>query len=365
MIAGKPATRRLTRLNMNKGMKIMNVQQLVEKNKSWNLSRDFAKKLLILSGLLAFSFLAFLISIGQGSLDLSFKEVLRCIFFEHDTLNHRIIWNVRLPRTLVAGLVGICLSLSGSILQGVLRNPLAAPNIIGVSSGAGFMAFVIFILFPEYYHIVPLGAFLGAFISTILIYVLAWKDGAHPMRLILAGVAVSALLGAGINSLMIFYPEKISGIIGFMVGGLSARTWPHFKVLLPYASLGIGMALLFPHKLNILALGDEIATGLGLNVEKTRMMFIVIASLLAASAVSVVGLLGFVGLIVPHTARLIIGSDYRYLFPATAILGAGVVMICDTIARMIFDPVEIPVGIIMALLGAPFFLYLLRERRQG
>jgi len=320
------------------------------------------KKIIIIGFLLIFCFLCFVISIGIGSLRISFAEVLRSIFLEKDTLNHQIIWNVRLPRTLVAGLVGICLALSGAILQGVTRNPLAAPNIIGVSAGAGFMAFLILIIFPDYYHLVPLGAFIGAFLSTVLIYLLAWKNGAHPMRLILAGVAVSALLGAGINSLMIFYPEKISGIIGFMVGGLSARTWPHFYVLLPYATFGIFLTFLFPQKLNILLLGDEIATGLGLNVEKTRMMFIVFSSLLAASAVSVVGLLGFVGLIVPHTARLIIGSDYRYLFPATAILGAATVMICDTIARMLFDPVEIPVGIIMALLGAPFFLYLLREK---
>ncbi len=331
---------------------------MLSKSNDW----DLAKKTIILLLLAGFCFFCFLISIGNGSLDISFGQVVQAIFEDKSSLNHKIIWNVRLPRTLVGGLVGICLAMAGAILQGVMRNPLAAPNIIGVSPGAGFTAFLVFILFPEYYYLVPLGAFAGAFGATLLIYLLAWKNGAHPMRLILAGVAVSALLGAGINSLMIFYPEKISGIIGFMVGGLSARTWPHFKVLLPYAGLGIVVTFLLPHKLNILTLGDEIATGLGINVERTRLMFIMLASLLAASAVSVVGLLGFVGLIVPHTARLLIGSDYRFLFPATAILGAAVVMVCDTIARILFDPVEVPVGIIMALLGAPFFLYLLRER---
>ena len=321
------------------------------------------KKIAIIFLLMIICIVSFLISVGKGSLDINMGQVVRAIFIEKDTVNHQIIWNIRLPRTLVAGLVGICLALSGAILQGVMRNPLAAPNIIGVSSGAGLAAFIIFILFPDYYYLVPLGSFIGALAATLFIYLLSWKNGVNPMRLILAGVAVSSLLGAGISSLMTFYPERVAGVVGFMVGGLSARTWPHFRMLWPYAALGIVLTILFPKRLNILMLGDEIATGLGLRVEKTRLMFIVFASLLAASAVSVVGLLGFVGLIVPHTARLIIGSDYRYLFPATAILGASTVMLCDTVARLVFDPVEIPVGIVMSILGAPFFLYLLRERR--
>jgi len=321
------------------------------------------KKLLVLMLLMVACVSSLLFSVGKGSLNISIKQVISAIFLEKDTVNHQIIWNIRLPRVLVGGLVGICLSLSGAILQGVMRNPLAAPNIIGVSSGAGLMAYIILIIFPEYYYLVPMGAFIGALIATVSIYLLAWKNGINPMRLVLAGVAVSSLLGALINSLMSFFPDRVTSVVGFMVGGLSARTWPHLNMLWPYAVLGIAITLLLPKKLNILMLGDEIATGLGVNVERTRMVFIVLASLLAASAVSVVGLLGFVGLIVPHTARLIIGSDYRYLFPATAMLGATVVMLCDTIARLVFDPVEIPVGIVMSILGAPFFLYLLRERK--
>ncbi len=321
------------------------------------------KKIIIIFILLAVCIISFFISVGRGSLDISFDKVIRAIFIERDTVNHQIIWNIRLPRTLVAALVGICLAISGAILQGVMRNPLAAPNIIGVSSGAGLMAYVILILFPNYYYLVPMGAFIGALTATLFIYILAWKNGVNPTRLILAGVAVSSLLGAGISSLMTLFPDKVAGAVGFMVGGLSARTWPDFNMLWPYALLGIVLTFLFPKKLNILMLGDEIATGLGLHVERTRLMFIVFAALLAASAVSVVGLLGFVGLIVPHTARLIIGSDYRYLFPATAILGAAIVMLCDTVGRLVFDPVEIPVGIVMSLLGVPFFLFLLRERK--
>jgi len=164
--------------------------------------------------------------------------------------------------------------------------------------------------------------------------------------------------------LMTFYPNKVAGVIGFMVGGLSSTTWQQVKIIFPYAAIGIFLILLIPNKLNILMMGDEVATSLGLNVERTRFAFIIISSLLAGSAVSVVGLLGFVGFIVPHMTRLFIGSDYRYLLPAVIFTGATVVMLCDTLARVMFAPMEIPVGIIMSALGAPFFLYLLRRKKE-
>ncbi len=246
-----------------------------------------------------------------------------------------------------------------------MRNPLAGPNIIGVSAGGGLAALILLILFPEFYYLAPIGAFIGALLATLFIYILAWKEGALPTRLILAGVAVSSLLNAGINSLMIFYPDRVAGVISFMVGGLSATTWIQVKMILPYAILGTILVLLLPTKLNVLMLGDEIATGLGLNVERTRFIFIILSSLLAGAAVSVVGLLGFVGLMVPHIARLFIGSDYRYLFPGAIFLGGTVVMLCDTVARVLFSPMEIPVGIIMSALGAPFFLFLLRRNEKN
>jgi len=271
---------------------------------------------------------------------------------------------VRLPRTITAALVGTCLALSGAILQGIMRNPLAGPNIIGVSSGAGLMTLIVIILFPNYYYLAPVGSFTGALLSTLFIYFLAWRDGAAPTKLILAGVAVSSLLSAGNNIIMTFYPDKVSGVIGFMVGGLSSVNWKHVYMIWPYALTGIVLLMLLPNKLNILMLGDESAVGLGLNVEKTRFIFIIISSLLAGAAVSVAGLLGFVGLIVPHMTRLFIGSDYRYLMPATIFTGSATVLLCDTLARVLFAPVEIPVGIIMSALGAPFFLFLLRRKGE-
>lgn len=306
---------------------------------------------------------SFFISIGNGAVKISPIEIINTLVNEKDSTAYQIILNVRLPRTIVAMFVGIGLSLSGTILQGVMRNPLASPNIIGVSSGGGFFAYVILILFPQYIYLVPMGAFIGALLASLFIYGLAWKDGVLTNRIILAGVAVSSIFSAGTNSLMNFFPERVQGVLGFMVGSLSAISWQNVRMIVPYTLLGLIILLFIPNKLNILMLGDEVATGLGLNVELTRFIFIILASLLAGAAVSVVGLLGFVGLIVPHMVRMFIGSDFVYLFPGTIFFGASVVMLCDTLARTLFAPIEIPVGIIMSVFGSPFFLYLLRKKK--
>jgi iron complex transport system permease protein len=329
-----------------------------------NKKKDSIQKNLILIACICLSVAGFFISIGNGAVKISPREIINAIVLQDATVNYQIIWNVRLPRTIAASLVGTCLALSGCILQGVMRNPLASPNIIGVSSGAGLMTLIVLIIFPDYYYLAPMGAFIGAISATLFIYFLAWKEGVATTRLILAGVAISSLLGAGNNAIMIFYPDKVSGVIGFMVGGLSSTNWTHVDMIFPYAIAGMILIAFISNKLNILMLGDEVATGLGLNVEGTRFFFIIISSLLAGAAVSVVGLLGFVGLIVPHITRLFIGSDYRYLLPATIFTGSAVVVFCDTLARVMFAPFEIPVGIIMSALGAPFFLYLLRRKRE-
>ncbi len=326
-------------------------------------SSTYQKKILIIVVIYVILLVSLVAGISLGSLKISPPEVVKAIFSSENKLHHNIIFNVRLPRNLIAAFVGINLALAGATLQGVMNNPLASPNLIGVSSGAGFMAFVIMILFPDYSYLVPLGAFIGALATTLLIYLLAWKRGISPIRLILSGVAVSAFLGAGINILMTFYPERVTGGLSFLIGGLSGRTWPDFNMILPYTLFAGIVSLLLSNQVNILLLGDEVATGLGLSVERYRLILIALSSLLAASAVSVAGLLGFIGLIVPHIARLLVGSDYRFLYPATIGLGAAVLVACDAIARMMFDPIELPVGIIMAILGAPFFLYLLRDRR--
>ncbi|WP_299448811.1 iron ABC transporter permease [uncultured Phascolarctobacterium sp.] len=317
-----------------------------------------------LSILALFLFLALVgsfLSLTKGSSIITMEQIVEILLHPGSDSQSQIIWNIRMPRTIVGALVGINLALSGAILQAVMRNPLADPHIIGISSGAGLAGVVIMILFPALEYLITPVAFIGAMLAAICIYILAWKNGIKPVRIILAGVAVSAFLSAGISGLMIFYSDRVHGALMWMVGGLAARSWPHVNIILPYAIIGLVLTLASAAYLNILQLGDEMARGLGVNVEVTRIVMTAIAALLAASAVSVVGLLGFVGLVVPHAARLLIGSDYRYLLPAAALLGIAIVTLSDTFARVIFAPIELPVGIIMAFLGAPFFLFLLRR----
>lgn len=315
--------------------------------------------MLIVFAILAFS--GIICSTISGAVAIPINE-LKSIFIDGVNTSHQqILYNIRLPRTLVAALVGMNLAISGAILQAVMKNPLADPHIIGISSGAGLTGILVIVLFPTLEYLITPIAFVGAMIAAICIYSLAWKNGIRPLRIILAGVAVSAFLGAGISAILVLYSDRINGALMWMVGGLSARSWPHVEIILPYAVIGFVLAMIGSRHLNILQLGDDIAKSLGVNVELTRIILTAIGALLAASAVSVAGLLGFVGLIVPHTARLIIGSDYRYLIPASALLGITVVTYSDTFARVAFAPLELPVGIFMAALGAPFFLFLLRK----
>lgn len=301
------------------------------------------------------------LSIAKGAADISLSSVWNILLYPQASPQDQIIWNIRLPRTIVGAFVGVNLALSGAILQAIMRNPLADPHIIGISAGAGIAGIGVMILFPAMEHLITPFAFIGAMLAAIAIYILAWKNGIKPIRVILAGVAVSAFLSAGISGLLIFYSDRVHGALMWMVGGLAARSWPHVSIIMPYAIIGFILAMIGAHYLNVLQLGDDMAKGLGVNVEITRVCLTAVAALLAASAVSVVGLLGFVGLVIPHITRLVIGSDYRYLIPGSAILGIAVVTLSDTFARVAFAPVELPVGIIMAFVGAPFFLFLLRR----
>lgn len=313
--------------------------------------------LLALAGLLV---LVFLWSVGVGAHAVSIPGVLRAIFRQSDTVDRRVIWNVRVPRCLTGAMVGCCLALSGATLQGLMKNPLASPGTIGVTSGAGLAATVCLVLAPKLAYAVTPAAFAGAMATTLLIYALSWQGGIQPTRMILAGMAVSAFVSAMVNAILLFYPNRVQNTLGFTIGTLSAKSWGDCALLFPYMAVGLLLCLLLAPRMNILALGDEVAARLGLRVEWTRLAFVCIASLLAAGAVSVVGLLGFVGLMVPHMARLLIGSDYRYLYPASALLGGTLTLLCDTAARTLFAPMELPAGIVLAVLGAPFFLYLLR-----
>lgn len=305
---------------------------------------------------------ALVLSMAFGSADITIAKIWHTLWSPtlRDTRD-MVIWNIRFPRNIVAALVGANLAVAGAILQAVMKNPLADPQIVGVSSGAGLAGVIILILFPSWEYLVPMVAFVGALAAALMVYALAWRNGIRPTRIILAGVAVAAFLGSGISALLVFYGDRVQGALLWMVGGLSARSWPQVYVLAPYTVVGLILAFLGSRRLTILSLGDETAKGLGLPVEQTRFMMTAVAAFLAASAVSVAGLIGFVGLVIPHIARMIIGTEYRFLLPGSACLGAAVLVVSDTLGRVLFSPVEVPVGIIMAFFGAPFFLWLLRR----
>lgn len=326
------------------------------------LQKKKTYKVTVLMVLFTFLVISILLSISLGAVRIPIPVVIRGMFGEVDGLSQQIIRHIRMPRTFTGMLVGMALGLSGAILQGIMRNSLASPNLIGVSSGAGLAATITIVLLPQYENFTPIAAFIGAVTTTIVIYLLSYKNGIRPLRMVLAGVAISSLVNAVINLILIFFPDRVSDTLGFTIGSLNLILWSDFKRLLPYVVIGFLLCMIFSKRINVLMLGDEIATSLGVDVEKNRFFFIALASLLAASSVSVVGLLGFVGLIVPHIVKILIGSDYRYVFLGTAFLGGGLVIFCDTVARVVAAPMEIPVGIIMAILGVPFFLYLLRGK---
>ena len=280
-----------------------------------------------------------------------------------------IILEIRLPRVVLAGMVGTALGTAGATYQGLFRNPLADPYLLGVAQGAALGA-VIGFLFPTNWHgvgvgIVPLFAFSGALVSTLIIYALARVGKALPVNtLILAGVALGALLGSIVSFLIISSGEKMQGIIFWLMGSFSLSQWIEVRVAFPYVVLGVGVILLYSRSLNVMQLDEEQAQQLGINVERLKLILLIAATLITAAAVSFVGIIGFVGIIIPHAVRLIWGADYRFLLPLAVLSGAIFLILADLIARTVQAPTEIPVGIITAFCGAPFFLYLLRRRKR-
>lgn len=305
--------------------------------------------------------LALLIGISCGIADLSWQELKDGLFLGVQSENYRIVCLIRMPRVFCGILAGTNLALAGCILQGILRNPLADPGIIGVTAGAGLFAMVIMIILPEITNLVPIAAFVGAMVAVAIVFALSWQRGVQPLRMILAGVAVAAFFGGAQTALMVFYSDRIQSTINWMAGGFQGASWSHVSMILPYTLLGLAAVFFISRWLNALQLGEDTARSIGLPVEKIRFVLLILAALLAASAVSVAGMLGFVGLVIPHMVRLVTGSDFDYLLPCSAIWGAAFVSMTDSAARLALAPVEVPVGVFMSFFGAPFFLYLLKK----
>lgn len=278
----------------------------------------------------------------------------------------QIVWQIRAPRVLLAMLVGAVLAASGTAYQGVFRNPLADPYLIGVAAGAGLGATIVFVSPASgSWHglsLVTPAAFTGAVLAVALAFALARGGNGPPgTTLILAGVAIAALCSATTSFLFFFNDTRLPTVFAWLMGGFNTSTWSRVWLLAPYGAIGVAILFLYARLLNVLLLDDEQARQVGVEVERVRLIILGAASLAAAAAVSVSGLIGFVGLIVPHVARLIAGADHRRLLPLALIGGATLMVGADLVARTALSPTEIPVGVVTAFIGGPFFLFLLRR----
>ena len=318
-----------------------------------------------LAALLALTLLCALLSVCFGAVWVAPAELIPALFSGGETTAGQIILFARLPRVCGCLLAGAALAVSGAVIQAVLHNPLAAPNIIGVNSGAGLLVALSCALWPAAVAAIPFAAFVGAFASVMLVLLIAERTGASRMTLVLAGVAVSSIFSAGIDAVVTFVPEALNGYSDFRIGGMAnlsmERIAPAFWVIL------VAMLLIFSltGELDILMLGSETARSLGLPAKALRLILLALAAALAGAAVSFAGLLGFIGLIVPHMMRRLLGEESRPLLAASALGGAAMLSVCDLISRVIFAPHELPVGIVLALVGGPFFIWLLLRQRGG
>lgn len=302
-------------------------------------------------------------SLSTGSIWISPRQLLRMLVDPENTKVTSIMLYVRLPRVMGGIFAGAGLAVSGAIIQSVLNNSLAGPNIIGVNAGAGFALVLFSALFPDNPSILPGVAFVGALITVFLVYYVARKIGASKVTLVLAGIAVNSLLNAATDSVITFVPDAILNSYGFRIGGLNSV---NSKILFPACiciAFGILFACFLHNEIDVLALGEDTAKNLGLPVGWYQFLFLLIAAMLAGASVSFAGLLGFVGLIVPHMARIFVGDEGKYLIPTAAFMGAACLTFCDLIARKLFAPYDISVGIVLSFLGAPFFLYLLMRKK--
>ena len=285
--------------------------------------------------------------------------------------NHEaIILNVRLPRVILGILVGMSLAVAGGCFQALLRNPMADPYVIGVSSGASFGAALAIVLNLQLMFLganwaVTIFAFCGALAAIVAVYRIAAVNGHIPVAtLLLAGIAVAAFLSSCVSFLMVMGGKDLHGIVFWIMGSLASYNWSYIKVLLPLVIAGGGIIFWHARSLNVMVLGEETAKCLGLDVDRVKKILFASCSLVVAAAVSVSGVIGFVGLIIPHVVRLCVGPDHRVLLPASALSGALFLVLCDTLARTVLAPVEIPVGMVTSLMGAPFFIFLLVRRKN-
>ncbi|WP_136605367.1 FecCD family ABC transporter permease [Paenibacillus dokdonensis] len=328
-------------------------------------SRPWAATLVLVSGLIVL-ILGIALSVSFGAADIKFMTVWEAVFHYNSKLTqHQIIQELRLPRVLGGALVGVCFAVAGAIMQGMTRNPLADSGLLGLNAGAGFALALCFAFFPGLpFMFLILYSFLGAGLGAGLVYGIGSmaRGGLTPLRLILAGAALSALLSALSEGIALYF--RIGQDLAFWyAGGIAGTSWLQLKIMFPWVAAAVIGAIILSRSITMLSLGDEVAKGLGLRSGPVKLAGTVIVLILAGAAVSVVVAVGFVGLLIPHLTRKLVGVDYRWIIPCSAVLGALLVVFADLAARMVNPPFETPLGALIALIGVPFFLYI--SRKEG
>ena len=308
----------------------------------------------------------FVIAVRTGSIKVSVTELYNGLFVKYDQ-KIATIYDLRFPRIFIAMLGGAAMAVSGVLLQAVMKNPLADPGIIGVSSGASFAAVLVTAFFPLMYNFTPLFACIGGCTACALVYMLSWKSGLSPLRLILVGVAINTMFTGLMSAFNSGTGSTYSGVASIVNANITQKTWDDFRLLVCYAVVGLLLSLFVTRYCNLLSLEDKTVRSLGINVTAIRLIISFIACLLASISTAVIGPISFLGLIVPHIARLLVGSNHKVLMPYTMILGAFTFLLADTVGRTICYPYEINATIIMSVIGGPFFVFLLRrsDKKHG
>lgn len=323
--------------------------------------------------LLFAAFAVFVLSTGLGDMAISPWNVIQVFFGGGTDMEKLVIQSFRLPRIIVALMVGIGLAVAGGLLQGMIRNPLASPDIIGITGGAavavvGFLAY-----FSDENNALtvsikwmPLSAFIGATLVAFLVYFLSWKDGVSPVRMVLIGIGISAMMQALTTLMMLMGPiYRASQANIWITGTVHGSTWDNVSILVPWTLILVAIAFILSRNVNVQELGEEIATGVGGHVQRQRFILLLVSTGLVASSVAFAGGIGFVGLMAPHMARRLVGSAFGALLPVSALIGGILVMVADLIGRTMFSPLEVPAGVFTASIGAPYFIYLLFKTRNS
>ncbi len=313
---------------------------------------------------LAALLVVFLYAVNTGSLKVTPVQLFKGLFIAYDP-QVATVYDLRFPRIIVAMLGGAATAVSGVLLQAVMKNPLADPGIIGVSSGASFVAVLITAFVPALYFYTPVLAFIGGMVAFLLVYGLSWKGGLSPLRIILVGVAVNAMFTGLMSAFNSSTGSNYSGVASIVNANITMKTWSDVRILLVYTVIGLVASLFVLGQCNLLALEDKTARSIGVNVTRTRIIVSVIAVLLASISTAVIGPISFLGLIVPHIARLLVGSNHKVLVPYSIVLGAFMLLCADTLGRTIAAPYEISASVIMSVIGGPFFIILLRRSKKN